>query len=205
MTAATTPVPKPSPALVTPSRVRGYSTAWWGMVVLIMTEATVFIILIASYFFLRAAAKQWPPPGVELPELRLSIPFSIVLWASSIPIFWAEEGIRHGNTARLRAGLLLSFLMGASFIAYTMKDFHDLHFGWRDNAYGSIFYTTVGLHALHVIIGLLMSLVVQAKAWQGKFSAERHTTAEVYFLYWHFVDAVWLFVFPTFFISPHLR
>jgi len=79
------------------------------------------------------------------------------------------------------------------------------HFGWRTNAYGSIFYATVGLHAAHVVIGLLMSLVVQLKAWQGRFSAERHLTVEVYALYWHFVDAVWLFVFPVFVLSPHIR
>jgi heme/copper-type cytochrome/quinol oxidase subunit 3 len=55
-----------------------------------------------------------------------------------------------------------------------------------------------------VLIGLAMSGVVQIKAWQGKFSAQRHMTVQVYALYWHFVDAVWIFVFASFIVSPHL-
>src|SRR5438477_12636332 len=105
------------------------------MMTLIATEAMVFAILLSSYFFLRAAAKEWPIGGLELPELRLTTIFSVVLWTSSIPIFWAEAAIRRGNQAKLRAGLLISFLMGAAFLLYTLKDFDDLHFGWRTNAY----------------------------------------------------------------------
>ena len=191
--------------VVPASSRRGYGTAWWGMVCLITTEAMIFAILLASYFFLRASAKVWPPAGVERPELPLSIVFSLVLWGSSLPVFWAEAGIRKSNTARLRAGLLLAFLMGLAFVGYTVKDFRDLHFGWRDHAYGSIFYVIVGLHATHVVVGLLMSLVVQVKAWQRKFTAARHVTVEVFSLYWHFVDAVWLFVFPSLFLSAHIR
>jgi heme/copper-type cytochrome/quinol oxidase subunit 3 len=190
---------------VEPATRRGHGTAWWGMVCMIATESMIFAILIASYFFLRASARDWPPPGVEAPDLTLAIPFSLVLWGSSLPAFWAEHGIRRGDQRRLRSGLLLSSLMGLAFVAYTVKDFHDLHFGWRDNAYGSIFYVTVGLHATHVVVGLLMSVIVQIKSWQGKFSAGRHVTVEVFSLYWHFVDAVWLFVFPALFLSPHIR
>jgi len=62
-----------------------------------------------------------------------------------------------------------------------------------------------GLVIVHVLVGLAMSGVVQIKAWQGKFSAEQHTTVQVYALYWHFVDGVWVFVFSAFILSPHLR
>ena len=194
------------PADITaPTRRRGYSTAWWGMVVLITTEAMVFAVVLSAYFFLRAASKEWPLGGLEKPELQLTTLFSVVLWGSSVPIFWAEAAIRKGKVGKLRVGLLVSFLMGLAFVAYTVKDFNDLHFGWRTNAYGSIFYVIVGLHGLHVVIGLLINLVVQIKAWQGKFSAHRHTTVAVFGLYWHFVDAVWIFVYSSLFLSVHLR
>jgi heme/copper-type cytochrome/quinol oxidase subunit 3 len=98
-----------------------------------------------------------------------------------------------------------AWILGAAFVAYSLYDFHELHFGWRNNAYGSIFYTTVGLHTFHVFLGLVMSVVVQIKAWLGKFSKERHVTVQVYAMYWHFVDAVWLVVFPTFILSPHIK
>ena len=195
----------PAPDALTPVRGQGRSTPWWGVVALIMTEGTIFAGLIGSYFFLRASAKVWPPPGIEEPKLTLSIIFSLVLWGSSIPMLVAERGIRRGRQRALRAGLMLAWIMGAGFLLFTLYDFHDLHFGWRDNSYGSIYYTTVGLHAFHVFVGLVMSVVVQIKAWLGKFSEERHTTVQVYAMYWHFVDAVWVFVFPTFILSPHIR
>src|SRR3954470_13783529 len=133
------------------------------MVGLITTEAMIFAILLASYFFLRASAKQWPPPGLELPELKLTVVFSFLLWGSSIPIFWAEAAIRKGKVGALRAGLWISFVMGAAFLAYTIKDFDDLHFGWKDNAYGSIFYVAVGAHGLHVDVGPLLKLRAHGK------------------------------------------
>jgi len=201
VTSATAPIVGP----LVPTDKRGYSTAWWGMVTLIATESMIFIILLGSYFFLRASAKTWPIGGIAPPELRYSIPFSLVLWGSSIPIFYADAAIKKGHQGGLRAGLLLSALMGAAFLLYTARDFNDLTFGWRTNAYGSIYYTIVGLHALHVILGLGFNVIVQIKAWQRKFTAERHTSVEVFSLYWHFVDAVWIFVFSSLFLSEALR
>jgi cytochrome c oxidase subunit III len=190
-----------APWRIAPSAKPGYSTAWWGMVALITTESTVFVVLLAAYFFLRATAPHWPEGGIPPPELHLSVPFSLVLWGSSVPIFYADAAIKRGSQRGLRAGLFVSAAMGLAFLGYTAKDFHDLHFGWRTNAYGSMFYTVVGLHALHVAIGLAMSVIVQIKAWQAKFTSSRHTTVEVFSLYWHFVDAVWVFVFVSLFLS----
>jgi heme/copper-type cytochrome/quinol oxidase subunit 3 len=180
-------------------------TAWWGMAVLIATESMVFVVLLSAYFFVRASTPHWPPAGIEHPELYLSVPFSFVLWGSSLPIFYAESAIRRGSQAGLRAGLLISAVMGIAFVGFTIKDFNDLSFGWRDNAYGSLFYVIVGLHALHVVIGLCMNVVVQVKAWQGKFRSDRHVTVDVFSLYWHFVDVVWIFVFLSLFLSESWR
>lgn len=193
------------PTLLEPGRRRSYGIGWWGMVILIATEAMIFASLIGTYFFLRASSGTWPIGGIELPKLELATPFSFVLWGSSLPIFYGEAQLRNGRIDRFRIAVLVSFLMGLSFLAYTAYDFSDLHFGWRDNAYGSIYYTIVGLHAAHVVIGLAMSLLVQVKAWTGRYDGGRHASAEVYSLYWHFVDAVWLVVFPTVFLSPHIR
>lgn len=195
----------PLPEATVPVTGEGRSTPWWGMVCLIMTEGTIFAALIGSYFFYRAASKQWPPPGIEEPKLTLSIIMSFVLWGSSIPMLFAERGIKHGNQTRLRLGLMAAWVMGAAFLGYSMKDFSELKFRWGENAYSSIYYTTVGLHTFHVFVGLVMSAVVQTKAWLGKFSEERHVTVQVYGMYWHFVDAVWLFVMPTFILSPHIK
>ena len=194
-------------AVVAPpqTRTRGRPIGWWGMVVVIATEATIFVGLLSTYFFLRASSPHWPPVGIKPPDLGYISLFSVVLIASSIPIFWAEAGIRAGQQGRLRAGLLISFLMGASFLAYQGYEYSHLDFRWTDNAYSSIFYATTGLHGVHVLVGLLISLVVQAKAWSRKLSADHHVSMEVFSLYWHFVDGVWLFVFSSLYLSAHLR
>lgn len=187
------------------TRTRGRAIGWWGMVVVIATEATIFVGLLSTYFFLRASSPQWPPVGIKPPDLGNISVFSVVLISSSIPVFWAEAGIRAGRQRRLRVGLLLGFLMGAAFLAYQGYEYSHLDFHWTDNAYSSIFYATTGLHGLHVLVGLLMSLVVQAKAWSRKLSADHHVSMEVFSLYWHFVDGVWLFVFTSLYLTAHLR
>jgi heme/copper-type cytochrome/quinol oxidase subunit 3 len=104
----------------------------------------------------------------------------------------------------VKISLLVAFLMGAAFLANTGYDFAHMGFGWRDNAYASLFSVILGLHAIHVLVGLLMSMTVQVKVWTGRVSAENHVTPEVFALYWHFVDGVWILVFGTLFLSVSL-
>jgi cytochrome c oxidase subunit III len=186
-------------------RTRGYPTAWWGMVVLITTEAMVFIALLASYFFVRAGASKWPPPGIPLPELHRSVVFTVVLLGSSIPIFWMEYALVRGHMRQVAVSLAIAFLMGLAFLGNTVYDYLNQEFGLRENAYASLFWVILGLHAIHVLVGLLMSATVQVKVWTGRVTPEHHVTPEVFALYWHFVDGVWVFVFATLFLSPHLR
>ncbi len=195
-----------SAAAVTQEPHGGRGTAWWGMVVLIMTEATIFASLLASYFYLQASSKEWPLGGIEAPELPKISLMTVVLLGSSGPLFWAEHGIRKGNERQLKAGLIMVILMGLSFFAFlTLYEYPELTFGIRDNAYASIFYTTTSFHGAHVFGGLLMLSVVLIKAFQGKFSAERHITVQVVGMYWHFVDVVWVFVFSSLYLSAHLK
>jgi cytochrome c oxidase subunit 3 len=190
---------------VATATVRGRSVSWWGMLFTIGTESMVFAILLAAWFFLRAASKTWPPPGTELPELKLTIPFSVILWSSSIPVLFAEHGIRRGHIGRFRVGMAIAWVMGIAFVGYTIKDFNDLTFGWRDSAYGSAFYVIVGLHVIHVVIGLAMSAVVQLKAAAGRYDRGATGSAEAVAMYWHFVDGVWLAVMPSVFLATHIR
>ena len=184
---------------------RGYPTAWWGMVVLITTEGMIFLALLSAYFFVRSSAPTWPLGGIEAPELLRTGVFSVFLLASSIPVFWMEHALVRGHMRQVLLGLIIAFLMGAAFLGNTAYDFGHMGFGWKDNAYASLFYVIIGLHALHVLVGLLMNLTVQAKVVTGKVSAREHTTPDVFALYWHFVDRVWLFVFSALIISPHIR
>lgn len=184
------------------------SFSWWGMILLIATEATLFAALIATYFYLRfKSGPAWPPGGIEKPELGLPSIMTAILLSSSLPVHFADSGIRKGNTALLKGGLALGFLLGAAFLGLTWgvewpETLH--HFTPRTNVYGSLYFTITGFHGLHVVVGLIISLWVQVRAWRGAFSAERHVSVQVFSMYWHFVDVVWIFVLATVYLSPNL-
>jgi heme/copper-type cytochrome/quinol oxidase subunit 3 len=184
------------------------SFGWWGMWGIIATEAMLFGSLLASYFYLRfRAGAAWPPGGIHKPELVLPLIMSAILWSSSIPVHIADRAIRRGNHGLLRFGLLAGFLLGATFLGMqvlveypkTLTEFHP-----TTNAYGSLFFTITGFHGFHVVVGLLISLWTQMRAWQGAFDEHRHVTVQNFAMYWHFVDVVWVLVLLTVYVSPHL-
>jgi heme/copper-type cytochrome/quinol oxidase subunit 3 len=192
-----------------PQRAHGSRAfGWWGMVWLIATEATLFAALIASYFYLRfRSGPLWPPDGIEDPHLGLPLIMSAILLSTTIPVHLAETGIKKGKQGRLRWGLMIGFVLGVVFMILTLaiewpEKLHE--FSPKTNAYGSLYFTITGFHAAHVIVGLAFSLWTQIRAWKGAFSEERHLTVQNFAMYWHFVDVVWIFVFLTIYLSPHL-
>jgi heme/copper-type cytochrome/quinol oxidase subunit 3 len=184
------------------------SFSWWGLLWLIATEATLFAALIASYFYLRfQAGPAWPPDGIADPELGLPLVMTALLLSSSVPVHIADRGIRQGHPGRLKAGLAAAFLLGAAFLLLTWavewpKTLRE--FGPTTNAYGSLYFTLTGFHGLHVLVGLAISAWVQVRAWRGAFDADRHVSVQLFAMYWHFVDVVWVFVLATVYLSPHL-
>ncbi|HEX2090691.1 MAG TPA: heme-copper oxidase subunit III [Actinomycetota bacterium] len=186
----------------------GRATGFWGMVMLIFTEATLFGILLFSYFYLRFQSQPvWPPEGIDKPDLFLVSIMTPILLLSSGPMHWAHTGIRQGKVGRLRLGLLATFVMGATFLGFQGVEYREIltdQFTPRTNVYGSLFFTITGFHGLHVAVGLVMNLWVQWFAGRGRFTAERHLAVENVALYWHFVDAVWVFILFSLYLSPHL-
>jgi heme/copper-type cytochrome/quinol oxidase subunit 3 len=182
---------------------------WWGMVLFIAVEATLFALLLASYFYLRfRSGPVWPPDGIENPKLGLVLVMSAVLWSSSVPVHLAHTAIKHGHARMMRVCLALGFLLGAVFLALQCAvEYPEIlrhEFTPRTNAYGSMFFTITGLHGGHVVVGLLMNAWVQLRARQGAFDRHRHVTVQNFVLYWHFVDVVWVFVLATLYLSPQL-
>jgi cytochrome c oxidase subunit III len=184
------------------------SFGWWGMVWLIVAEATLFGSLLLSYYYLRfRSGSVWPPDGIPNPELALPLVMSAILWSSSIPVHLADRAIERGNTRALRLGLAAGWILGAAFLVLQLVvEYPGVleEFTPRTNAYGSLFFTITGLHATHVLIGLALSGWVQVRARAGAYDQWRHTTVQVFAMYWHFVDAVWFFVLLTLYVSPRL-
>ena len=180
------------------------SISWWAMVTVILNESVVFASLLASYFYIRFNSVLWPPQGVKRPELVLSSINTLILIGSSLVLLWAAGGLRQENGMRLRIGLAIAFLMGILFLGIQIYEYTQLEFLPQEHAYGSLFWSITGLHALHVLAGLLMLAYLEVRAAFGHFTAERHQAVENVSLYWHFVDVVWVLIFASLYLSPYL-
>lgn len=192
------------PATVLPVAPQGVrASGWYGLAFLIATEAALFAYLLFSYFLLASQAPgPWPPSGAP-PILSAAINTAILL-ASSLTAWWGQRGIEKGSSPRLIGGLVASLILGSAFVAVQVHDWLHKPFSPRTDAYGSLFYTITGVHIAHVVVGLFILACLSLWAALGRFSAKRHLHVTVGVLYWHFVDAVWLVVFTTFFLTPRL-
>ncbi|MBB4962532.1 cytochrome c oxidase subunit 3 [Micromonospora polyrhachis] len=195
------------PAALATELPAGRSTGWWGMALFIATESTLFAALLGSYFYLRfQAGPQWPPAGIRPPELFLPLIMTALLLPSSLPLLWAERGIRRGQQWRLRAGLAATIALGASFLSLQAMEYASSleEFTFTTDVYGSLYYVITGFHGAHVTIGLLMLTWLLAAALRGKFGVRRHERVRIAALYWHFVDLVWAAILFTVYLSPRL-
>jgi heme/copper-type cytochrome/quinol oxidase subunit 3 len=179
------------------------STGYWGTIVFIATEATLFGSLISAYFYLRSGALQWPPDGLKKPELTLPLIMTVVLLSSSAPMVAAEMSIKRGSQAGLRIGLAIAFVLGTLFIAFQVIEYSRSEFTPHTDVYGSLFFTITGLHGAHVLLALVMNVGMQVRAWLGHFDKRRFQAIQNVGLYWHFVDAVWVVILAALYLSPY--
>jgi heme/copper-type cytochrome/quinol oxidase subunit 3 len=185
----------------------GRTTGWWGMIMFITTEATVFAALLASYFYLRFHnGAAWPPPGIEKHKLIRPLIMTALLLPSSLPVIWAERGIRKGQQWRLRAGLTATLLMGTAFLVLQGFEYADelKKYTFTTHAYGSIFYSTTTFHGFHVTVGLLMVVWLLAASLRGSFGYRHHERVVLAALYWHFVDVVWAAILFSLYLSEYI-
>ena len=99
--------------------------------------------------------------------------------------------------AGLQAGLVLTFLMGLTFLITQLVEYARVGFAPHDNAFTTIFFCLTGLHGAHVFVGLTILLFATIRAFRGHFTAEHHYGVEIPGIYWHFVDVMWIVVYTT--------
>ncbi len=173
-----------------------------GMLLFIISEIMVFGAFFTAYFFIRFVAEDhtwFPMAGHELPVAIAGMNTAILL-SSSLTMHWAQTSIKNGNHFGLKAGMLLTSLLGATFLAIQLNEYVHIGFSPQDFAQGTIFYGLTGLHGAHVFIGLTLLVMVTVRAFRGHFSPEHHHGVEVPGIYWHFVDVMWVVVYTTIYI-----
>jgi cytochrome c oxidase subunit 3 len=186
----------------------GISNPVLGMILFICSEVMFFSGLFAAYFNVRASTTPWPP--IEPEELReafdlhsepwFALGLTIVLVISSFTCQFAVWAIRRGDHRAFVRNILVTLVLGITFIGGQIYDYWSLDFGISDGPFGTTFYTLTGFHGAHVFAGVVMLSVVLYRGLAGQFSARHHDAVEATSLYWHFVDIVWIVLFSTLYI-----
>ncbi len=173
-----------------------------GVWIFLFSEVVLFGSLICSYLFVRINSDRWPAPG-EIFSIQNGAIMTFVLLTSSFTAVLALAAIRAGSQSGLRAGLIGTFVLGLAFLLIKGFEWSEL-FGhgvtFSSGLPATAFYVTTGAHGAHVAAGLILLLYLLAKAFKGRFSKEDHGAVEYFGLYWHFVDIVWMFLFPLFYL-----
>jgi cytochrome c oxidase subunit 3 len=180
------------------------ANGYWGMIALIVTEAALFVYLEFSYYYyaVQPHAGSWPPNGP--PNIRLSLPNTLLLLASSFVVWWGERGTKRGMRLQQTVALTLGFLMGAAFVFIQGLEWEDQKFSLSSGSYGSLFFIVTGFHMAHVVVGLLLLAAVAVWSFAGYFGPARSAPVSIAAVYWHFVDAAWITVFFMFYLTPRL-
>jgi cytochrome c oxidase subunit 3 len=171
------------------------------MLALIVAEIAIFGIFVVAYIYYIGKSLPGPYPRqvLELPIFN-----TVCLLSSSFTIWIAERALKRGARGAFSLWWALTVALGAIFLVGTGLEWKKLiyHDGLTisTNLFGTTFYSLVGLHASHVIVGLTMLSIVLIFSLTGKLKSEHSRQLEVLSLYWHFVDGVWVVVFTVVYI-----
>jgi cytochrome c oxidase subunit 3/cytochrome o ubiquinol oxidase subunit 3 len=171
------------------------------MLSLIIGESAIFTIFVVAYVFYIGKSLSGPTPQqvLEVPIFN-----TICLLSSSVTIWLAERQIERGKMKAFGALWGLTILLGLIFIGGTALEWHKLIYvdglTIRTNLFGTTFYSLVGLHATHVVIGLIGLTLILLFTLTGHVNERHSERIQVFALYWHFVDAVWVVVFTVVYI-----
>ena len=172
-----------------------------GMACLIIAESAIFLIFVVAYIYYIGRSLSGPTPAqvLELPILS-----TICLLSSSFTIHYAVGALRKDNVRGCTVGLAGTVLLGAIFLTMTAREWyhliHDFGLTIRTNLFGTTFYSLVGLHASHVVVGLTMLTIALVLSLMGSVTEKHAERLEVLSLYWHFVDGVWVVVFTVVYV-----
>ncbi|HXJ43112.1 MAG TPA: cytochrome c oxidase subunit 3 [Bryobacteraceae bacterium] len=170
------------------------------MYCLIAAESAIFTIFVVAYLFYIGKSITGPTPTV----LHVPVFLTICLLSSSLTIHSAEKSLEGGNVSAFTLWWVLTITLGGIFLAGTVREWHHLIYEEgltiRTNLFGTTYYSLVGLHAFHVIVGLLALALVALFALFRRVTPDRADRVKVLSLYWHFVDVVWVVVFTVVYI-----
>jgi cytochrome c oxidase subunit III len=172
-----------------------------GMFSLIGAESAIFTIFVVAYIFYLGKSVSGPTPA---DVLELPIFSTVCLLSSSLTIHLAVRALRQAKIGAFGLWWFVTLTLGTIFLVSTGREWQHLIYDKgltvSTNLFGTTYYSLVGLHAFHVTVGLLAIALTMILTLFGKVGPEHSERAEVFSLYWHFVDVVWVVVFTVVYV-----
>ena len=188
-----------------------YDPVWWGNNGLLAIETSMFAILIATYFYLRQNFALWPPPLAQLtaplralPELTYGLANTILLVLSCIPMVIADRAARRGVRSTTRTGLIICVICGLLAMVLRGFELSAVQFRWDSNAYGSVVWFMLGMHALHLLVLTSETLLLLIWIFRREFDMKHRVDVVTIAVYWYWVVGVWLVLFAIIYFTPRL-
>jgi heme/copper-type cytochrome/quinol oxidase subunit 3 len=187
-----------------PTHAYGHrSLTWWGVVAFFLIEGTGFALAIATYFYLMGGEQNWPPSRFQPPGLLAGPLFTIVILLSEIPNTLIKRAAERKHLGNVRSLMLI--MIGISLVLALLRawEFTMLNVWWTDNAYGSILWALLFLHATHFITDFADTIVLGALMFT-RHSAEDRRLVDVAenAMYWRFVWLTWLPIYVLIYWVP---
>ena len=178
---------------------RAQPNGWWGMALFLCAEATLFGTLIATYFYLDFNSRHWPPPAVRHPSVILPFVATGALLATTIPMWMAVRASRGGSRGAVLGLIATATVIQGCYLALQiiLMEHDSRHFSPRGSAYGSIYYTLLGLHHAHVLLGLLIDVAVLWYVALRGLTNYWLISVRAAALYWYVVAGIAVFVVFT--------
>src|SRR3954468_22438276 len=194
------------------SAVDHRSPIWWGNALLLCIETSMFVLAIVSYFYFRRNFEHWPPPKWDvnppiinpLPRLGYATVNTIVLVLSLIPMIIADRACLKMREKTVQICATIGCLMSITSIYLRFREFGDLVVRWDANAYGSVIWTLLGLHLLHLIVLTCEDGLMSAYIWIHGLDDKHARDIRVTAVYWYWVVAVWLVLYWVVYWSPRM-
>jgi cytochrome c oxidase subunit 3/cytochrome o ubiquinol oxidase subunit 3 len=183
-------------------KVMGLSHRKLGMWLFVATEVMFFGGLLAA--FLHYKVRNPSPSESALLDVTLVGINTFLLLTSSFTVVLGLAAIQNDNVGALKRYFGLTILLGVAFLAGQGFEFFNLFnegMTLRSSVFGSSFFTLTGFHGLHVLIGVVWAGIILLNSFRGRFSSEKYEGVEVFGLYWHFVDIVWIILFTLIYLT----
>jgi cytochrome c oxidase subunit 3 len=168
-------------------------TSRLGLWLFFISEGFIFAGLLVTRFYL------WGNTRPDLDQ-ALGLGVTSVLLLSSFFMNRAEMAIAHGDRDTMQSNLLVTAWLGLLFLTGVVVFEWQSHLKPTDGVFGAVFFGMTGMHALHVVSGIIIILIVWYKGYRGVYSAEEHWGVEACAIWWHYVDLVWVFFYPALYL-----